>query len=108
MSTQSLEQSTEPRADGRVLSLDVLRALAVLLVLGRHMDLSPADVPGVMRGVAATWYRGGWIGVDLFFVLSGFLVSGLLFREYRRHNSLAVPRFLVRRGFRIYPAFFAL
>jgi len=46
--------------------------------------------------------------VDLFFVLSGYLVSGLLFREYLKHGSLQVGRFLIRRGFKIYPAFWAL
>jgi peptidoglycan/LPS O-acetylase OafA/YrhL len=44
--------------------------------------------------------------VDLFFVLSGFLISGLLFAEYRRHGSLRVGRFLIRRGFKIYPPFY--
>jgi len=54
------------------------------------------------------WHRGGWIGVDLFFVLSGFLVSGLLFREYQRTGRLNVWHFLVRRAFKIYPAFYVL
>lgn len=49
--------------------------------------------------------EGGWIGVDLFFVLSGFLVSSLLFREYERHGTVDIKRFLIRRGFKIYPAF---
>lgn len=83
--------------------LDALRGVAVLLVLGRHLEL-----PGDAHPLFAAWQRGGWVGVDLFFVLSGFLVSGLLFREYRRVGSLAVGRFLVRRAFRIYPAFFVL
>jgi peptidoglycan/LPS O-acetylase OafA/YrhL len=83
--------------------LDALRGAAVLLVLGRHLEL-PADASALLT----VWQRGGWVGVDLFFVLSGFLVSGLLFREYRRHGSLALPRFLIRRGFRIYPAFAVL
>jgi peptidoglycan/LPS O-acetylase OafA/YrhL len=83
--------------------LDALRGVAVLLVLGRHLEL-PADAHPLL----ACWQRGGWVGVDLFFVLSGFLVSGLLFREYRRSGSLLLWRFLVRRAFRIYPAFFVL
>jgi peptidoglycan/LPS O-acetylase OafA/YrhL len=48
------------------------------------------------------------LGVDLFFVLSGFLISGLLFKEYRRSGSLDIKRFWVRRGFKIYSAFYAL
>jgi len=48
---------------------------------------------------------GGWSGVDLFFVLSGFLVSGLLFNEYKKSQSIKPGRFLIRRGFKIYPGF---
>ena len=55
-----------------------------------------------------TWKRGGWVGVDLFFVLSGFLVSGLLFTEYRSSGRLGVGRFYLRRGWKIYPPFFVL
>ena len=46
--------------------------------------------------------------MDLFFVLSGFLVSGLLFKEYQRNQSLDLKRFLFRRGLKIYPAFYAM
>ena len=48
----------------------------------------------------------GWIGVDLFFVLSGFLISGLLFTEIKAKGRLDWKRFLVRRGFKIYPPFY--
>jgi len=74
--------------------LDFLRCLAVTLVIGRHYD------------ILALWHRVGWTGVDLFFVLSGFLISGLLFGEYRSHGRIRVGRFLIRRGFKIYPAFY--
>lgn len=84
----------------RNIGLDLLRIFAVLLVIGRHLHL-PETCPPVLRRVA----EGGWIGVDLFFVLSGFLVSSLLFREYERHGSVNIKRFLIRRGFKIYPAF---
>jgi peptidoglycan/LPS O-acetylase OafA/YrhL len=76
--------------------LDVLRCVAVLLVLGRH---------GLIHGV---WFDVGWAGVDLFFVLSGFLISGLLFTEYKRTQRISLRRFFVRRGFKIYPAFWAM
>jgi peptidoglycan/LPS O-acetylase OafA/YrhL len=78
----------------RVKQLDVLRAVAVLLVLCSH-------VPSF-----AWLQRCGWIGVDLFFVLSGFLVSGLLYSEYKTRGSLSPKRFLIRRGLKIYPAFY--
>lgn len=53
-------------------------------------------------------HTGGWIGVDLFFVLSGFLISGLLFREHRKTGGVRIGRFLARRGFKIYPAFYVM
>jgi peptidoglycan/LPS O-acetylase OafA/YrhL len=77
-------------------SLDVLRCVAVLLVLGFHFPYY------------ALWSRIGWIGVDLFFVLSGFLISGLLFREYQQSGKLGVKRFLIRRGLKIYPSYYLL
>lgn len=93
-------------APARLASLDVLRAIAVMLVVGRH--LTPPPDPGVslLDGFVQAWIRGGWIGVDLFFVLSGFLVSGLLFCEYQRFGTVSVGRFLIRRGLKIYPAFY--
>lgn len=78
----------------RIPGLDVLRFVAVLLVLFRHVSTSPAAL-----------LKGGWIGVDLFFVLSGWLVSGLLFKEYQRTGDVRPCVFLIRRGFKIYPAF---
>jgi peptidoglycan/LPS O-acetylase OafA/YrhL len=82
-------------------AIDVLRALAVLLVLGRHAHW-PTGSSGEI------WQCGGWIGVDLFFVLSGFLVSGLLFRELAATGDIDWRRFFIRRGFKIYPAFYCL
>lgn len=91
----------------RLVALDALRAVAVLLVIGRHLrpprGLDAESATGVF---AAVWQRGGWIGVDLFFVLSGFLVSGLLFREHQQHGRVSLGRFFIRRGLKIYPAFY--
>jgi peptidoglycan/LPS O-acetylase OafA/YrhL len=77
-------------------TLDVLRGAAILLVLGDH---SPYYV---------TWARAGWTGVPLFFVLSGFLISGLLFGEYKEFGSINIARFFLRRGFKIWPGYYAL
>ncbi len=90
----------------RHLALDLLRAVAVLLVIGRHLEHAGAETPAWARGLLNLWRRGGWIGVDLFFVLSGFLVAGLLLREYQTHGKLALGRFYLRRGLKIYPAFY--
>jgi peptidoglycan/LPS O-acetylase OafA/YrhL len=92
----------------RLVQLDLLRFLAIVLVLGRHMSPCPSDVNVWLGGLTTIWQRGGWIGVDLFFVLSGFLVSGLLFREYKSHASVNIGRFLIRRAFKIYPGFWLL
>jgi peptidoglycan/LPS O-acetylase OafA/YrhL len=80
----------------RIRQIDFLRGLAVLLVLFRHADFLSITM------------RVGWSGVDLFFVLSGFLVSGLLFDEYKKTKTINPALFLTRRGFKIYPLFFLL
>ncbi len=71
-------------------SLDSLRALAVLAVIAYHYD--------------ASWARGGFLGVDLFFVLSGFLITTLLILEWRRSKRIAVGAFWGRRARRLLPA----
>ena len=92
----------------RSVGLDILRIIAVFLVLGNHLRLSASmweSLPKLVRILLRCWIRGGWVGVDLFFVLSGFLVSSLMFREHRRYGQVNLTRFLIRRGFKIYPAF---
>lgn len=78
----------------RLRELDFLRGAAIILVLFRHQYLFSFT------------HNMGWIGVDLFFVLSGFLVSGLLFKEYLKFGDIQPKRFLIRRGFKIYPIYF--
>ncbi|MCB0328180.1 MAG: acyltransferase [Bdellovibrionales bacterium] len=91
----------------RIPELDTLRAVAILLVLIRHIRVGfPEEGLAPLGPVVFTVARAGWMGVDLFFVLSGFLVSGLLFREYLTHRTLNITRFLIRRGLKIYPAFY--
>ena len=68
---------------GRIAGLDGLRALAVVAVIAYHI------VPGTVRG--------GFIGVDLFFVISGFLITTLLLRERRRSGSINLGGFWLRR-----------
>ncbi len=100
-------ESPTKLAPKRLLELDVLRFVAVFLVLGSHMATCPPETSALAAFVSELWHQGGWIGVDIFFVLSGFLVSGLLFREYEKYSSIDMKRFLIRRGFKIYPAFWA-
>ncbi len=79
----------------RIKGLDVLRGVAVLLVILRHAHLEDFALK-----------EFGWLGVDLFFVISGVLVSGLLFKEYQEKGTVNIKRFLIRRGFKIYPSFY--
>src|SRR5215813_8261936 len=78
----------------RYKSLDFLRGIAVLLVIIEHF----------FHGYVETHFC--WTGVDLFFVLSGFFVSGILFREYSQRNTMHGGRFFVRRIFKIWPLFY--
>ncbi|MPV38991.1 acyltransferase family protein, partial [Georgenia subflava] len=75
---------------GRIEGLDGLRALAIIAVLVYH--LRPESLPG------------GFLGVDVFFVVSGFLITTLLLRELRKRGRLDLPRFWVRRARRLLPA----
>jgi peptidoglycan/LPS O-acetylase OafA/YrhL len=96
------------RQGARLAGLDVLRAVAVLLVIGRHAAPCPQQAPAGYRAVVDSWARGGWVGVDLFFVLSGFLIAGLLLREHAARGRIDYGRFLLRRGLKIYPPFWLL
>ena len=91
----------------RIKQLDILRGIAIWLVLGRHQPFYEA-YSGFGASFFRLWGQVGWIGVDLFFVLSGFLVSGLLFKEYQISGKINLLVFLIRRGFKIYPAYYFL
>ena len=86
--------------------LDCLRLVAVVVVIWHHQLGSEAVQ--VLPGLWRVSVQGGWVGVDLFFVLSGYLVGGLLFEEQVRCGSIDWKRFLIRRGLKIYPAFYVL
>jgi len=94
------DSKTGAKQTSRNVGLDLIRLVACMLVLGNHMRM-----PSNPSMILSAWNRGGWVGVDLFFVLSGFLVSSLLFREHRTTGAIDISRFLVRRGLKIYPSF---
>jgi peptidoglycan/LPS O-acetylase OafA/YrhL len=89
--------------------LDLLRGVAILLVLFNHID--PHTIPDLVepRGLVGAIYwriKGlGWTGVDMFFVLSGFLISGLLLKEIENAGTLQAGRFWFRRAFKILPSY---
>lgn len=70
--------------------IEGLRAIAVLLVVAYHVG-----VPGI---------SGGYVGVDVFFVLSGYLITGLLIHEVRTSGRIDLPGFYARRARRLLPA----
>src|SRR5207237_8346905 len=72
--------------------LDGLRGVAILLVLAFHFGFLP----------------GGSLGVDVFFVLSGFLITTLLAEEWQRRGSISLKHFYLRRALRLLPAFVSL
>ncbi|HEX4219256.1 MAG TPA: acyltransferase family protein [Acidimicrobiales bacterium] len=74
----------------RILPLDGVRALAIIPVLFFHQGFS--------------WLGGGFFGVDIFFVLSGFLITGLLLAEFRESAHIALKKFWARRARRLLPA----
>src|SRR5689334_6941698 len=75
-------------------ALDGIRGLAILMVMAFN-----AHLPSV---------RGGYIGVSLFFVLSGFLITSLLLEEYQRAAKIGLKNFYCRRALRLLPALFAV
>ena len=89
----------------RLIQLDFLRGCAALLVMGHHGFLEAAQA-GFFKLPAYVWWRLANSGVDLFFVLSGFLIGGLLFREWKKSGNIDIKRFLIRRGFKIWPSYF--
>lgn len=89
----------QPQTDrGRLLGylpgLDGLRAFAVIVVLLYHADVA--------------WLPGGFLGVEVFFVLSGYLITALLVAEWQRYGSIKLGRFWLRRARRLLPGLFLL
>ena len=91
--------------EGRRLDLDVVRGLAIVLALGFHFSKEPS---GVAVLDVLTWPGDtvGWAGVDLFFVLSGFLVGTLVFTEHVRTGRFDSRRFTVRRLLKLWPVLY--
>jgi peptidoglycan/LPS O-acetylase OafA/YrhL len=96
--------SALPLGGPRWLYLDVLRGVAILLVVGIHTSFRLPDDAWGHRFFLA-WRQIGWVGVDLFFVLSGFLIGGLLFAEHRNTGRIRYGRFFLRRTFKIWPTY---
>ena len=86
---------------GRMPELDGLRGIAILLVWVAHYFAVPGK--GMVSLLDGYWFRLGWTGVDLFFVLSGFLIGGILLDV--RTSPRYFKTFYARRFFRIIPLY---
>lgn len=90
MSEVTSARANTSRATERVVAFDGIRGLAILAVMGAHAQI---------RGT-----QGGSLGVDMFFVLSGFLITGILVAERDHRATVSLRNFYVRRVLRLYPA----
>jgi peptidoglycan/LPS O-acetylase OafA/YrhL len=94
-----MQSAPGPSRVSHIAALDGLRGIAILSVMLFHATLS---WPGGPRP------SGGFLGVDIFFVLSGFLITNLLLKEWQHSGSMALRAFYARRALRLLPALFAL
>ncbi|TCU15448.1 peptidoglycan/LPS O-acetylase OafA/YrhL [Rhizobium azibense] len=90
---------SEPK---REIELDFVRAIAILLAVGWHFN-HVASGSFVSRAILLPGAAIGWAGVDLFFVLSGFLIGRIIFCELRDKGSFDLKRFYIRRFFKLWP-----
>ena len=90
-------ESSDERQFHHVAGLDGVRGVAVLLVVLFHFGkLWRTETGGLLPA--------GFIGVDVFFVLSGFLITSLLLNERAAQGKVSIPRFYIRRSLRLFPA----
>jgi peptidoglycan/LPS O-acetylase OafA/YrhL len=88
----SPERAARPSATGssRISALDGLRAVALLIIMGYHFGVG--------------WLQGGFFSLDIFYVLSGYLITGLLLSEYAKRGRIKLSAFWLRRARRLLPA----
>jgi peptidoglycan/LPS O-acetylase OafA/YrhL len=103
------------RPEGHYPVLDGLRALSILMIIVIHTaSLYGALTPGlrlidlIEESGWAAWVWNSDKSVDVFFVISGFLITGILLREIRKHGRLRLGRFYLRRFLRLSPAYWTV
>ena len=87
----------------RVPSLDGLRAVSIALVIFSHL----CGTRGFLGERVGNVFALGELGVTVFFVISGYLITTLLLAEIETTGRISLPRFYLRRTFRIVPAYYA-
>lgn len=96
----------EPVIDGvRALAISWVVALHLVLF---HITIFPQKVLILLHTPALRWIVNGLLGVDMFFVISGYLIGWILFREFKRSHRLVFSRFYVRRFLRLIPVYVAV
>ena len=87
--------------DGRLAGLDTLRAVAITIVIIFHLQ---QYLPAALHPIAGV----GWMGVDLFFVLSGYLIGGQILKRYATGRGANFAVVYARRAYRILPAYLVI
>jgi peptidoglycan/LPS O-acetylase OafA/YrhL len=87
-------------------SLNGIRAVCILLVLGSHTKFAP-DFPKEQTDIWNYFFNGA-LGVSIFFVLSGFLITHLLIKEKEKEKTISLTNFYIRRVIRIFPVYYCL
>ncbi len=99
-------QSVERSSNHDIPSLDGLRAVSIAIVVLSH-SRSPLPAVIVNSGLFRYLIGGGLHGVQVFFVISGYLITTLLLREFGRTENISLKGFYLRRTLRIFPPFYA-
>ncbi|WP_234633399.1 acyltransferase family protein [Agrobacterium vitis] len=99
---RSPSSQTAEKAQSKAVGPNILRSLAVLLVMLLHL---PVEATSSSLVSIRTYV---WVGIDIFFVLRGFLIGTQLFKEVSQTGSVDLKSFYLRRAFRILSAFFVV
>lgn len=102
MGTLTGDEMSSPLSGGRIPSLDGLRALSISLVLLAHLCGTQAFA--LDKDILRVWGNFGNLGVRIFFVISGFLITSLLMKEHATEGRISLKDFYIRRVLRIFPA----
>jgi peptidoglycan/LPS O-acetylase OafA/YrhL len=105
MFIQDAVANAQENGPHRIPSLDGCRAISILLVILAHLCDTPAFK--VFDPYARFMFHFGPFGVEVFFVISGFIITTLLLNEERRNGSVSIKKFYIRRAFRIWPVAYA-
>jgi len=107
----NLDRLFTPPSRNHFATLDGLRAISILWVLGFHcvffISTANLDLALTLRNdPLLAWLKFGFRGVDIFFVISGFIISHILMREHAATGRVGLKNFYLRRAIRLFPAYY--